>query len=241
MLREASHERTPNRRWFSDDDFDLIVWSGDADTIVAIQLCYDTSSSERAVTWSPERGHEHFRVDAGERTPFRNETPRLVSDGPFRKERILETFLRTAAALDPTIRSFVVARLLEFPESLATSAVEKEVLVAFGGIPASDRWRSDVSRSTLGMLSRSGVRLEKEAPMRNRVRVNLANPAELEELPGIGPEQARAILRFRAEHGPIQDANQLAAILHAWPVVDALWDRIAFDPAESTAPEAPGA
>ncbi len=77
--------------------------------------------------------------------------------------------------------------------------------------------------------------------MRNPVRVNLANPAELEELPGIGPEQARAILRFRAEHGPIQDANQLAAILHAWPVVDALWDRVAFDPSESTAPEAPGA
>ena len=77
--------------------------------------------------------------------------------------------------------------------------------------------------------------------MRNRVRVNLANPAELEELPGIGPEQARAIVRFRAEHGPIQDANQLAAILHAWPVVDALWDRVAFDPSESTAPEAPGA
>ena len=37
--------------------------------------------------------------------------------------------------------------------------------------------------------------------MPNRVRVNLANPAELLELPGIGPEQARAILRFRAEHG----------------------------------------
>ena len=77
--------------------------------------------------------------------------------------------------------------------------------------------------------------------MRNQVRVNLANHAELLELPGIGPEQARAILRFRAEHGPIQDANQLAAILHAWPVVDALWDRVAFDPSENTAPEAPGA
>jgi len=77
--------------------------------------------------------------------------------------------------------------------------------------------------------------------MRNQVRVNLANPAELLELPGIGPEQARAILRFRAEHGPIQDANQLAAILHAWPVADALWDCVAFDPSENTAPEAPGA
>jgi predicted DNA-binding helix-hairpin-helix protein len=80
----------------------------------------------------------------------------------------------------------------------------------------------------------------KEAPM-HRVRVNLANPAELLELPGIGPEQARAILRHRAEHGPIKDANELAVILHAWPMVDAIWDRIAFDPAENTAPEAPGA
>ena len=77
--------------------------------------------------------------------------------------------------------------------------------------------------------------------MPNRVRVNLANPAELLELAGIGPEQARAILKFRAEHGPIQDAKQLAAILRAWPVAETIWDRVAFDPADSTAPEAPGA
>jgi len=77
--------------------------------------------------------------------------------------------------------------------------------------------------------------------MPNRVRVNLANPAELLELPGIGPEQARAILEFRAEHGPIQDAGQLANVLRAWPVAEAMWERVEFDPADSTAPEAPGA
>ena len=77
--------------------------------------------------------------------------------------------------------------------------------------------------------------------MPNRVRVNLVNPAELLELPGIGPEQAQAILEFRAEHGPIQDAGQLAKILRAWPVAEAIWERVEFDPADSTAPEAPGA
>jgi len=77
--------------------------------------------------------------------------------------------------------------------------------------------------------------------MPNRVRINLANPAELLELPGIGPEQAQAILGFRAEHGPIQDAHQLAAILREWPVTDAIWDRVEFAPAQDTAPEAPGA
>ena len=77
--------------------------------------------------------------------------------------------------------------------------------------------------------------------MSNRVRVNLANPAELLELPGIGPEQAQAILKFRAEHGPIQDAGQLAKVLRAWPVAEAMWEHVEFDPADSTAPEAPGA
>ena len=77
--------------------------------------------------------------------------------------------------------------------------------------------------------------------MPSRMRINLVSPAELLELPGVGPEQARAIIKFRVEHGPIQDESQLATILRAWPVAEALWERVAFDPSESTAPEAPGA
>lgn len=77
--------------------------------------------------------------------------------------------------------------------------------------------------------------------MPSKIRVNLANPGELLELPGIGPQQAGAILRFRAEHGPIRDAAELARILSAWPVSEAIWERVEFDPAEATAPEAPGA
>ena len=77
--------------------------------------------------------------------------------------------------------------------------------------------------------------------MLQKVRVNLANPAELLELPGVGPEQARAILRFRAEHGPIKDPAQLATILGPWPIAAAIWEHVEFDPADSTAPEAPGA
>ena len=73
------------------------------------------------------------------------------------------------------------------------------------------------------------------------VRVNLANPAELLELPGVGPEQAQAILNFRTQHGPIQDVAQLKTILRPWPVSETLWERVDFAPSESTAPEAPGA
>jgi hypothetical protein len=77
--------------------------------------------------------------------------------------------------------------------------------------------------------------------MPHAVRVNLANPAELLELPGIGPEQVRAILAFRAEHGPIQDGGQLIAILRTWAIPEALWNRVDFELAQSTSPEAPGA
>lgn len=77
--------------------------------------------------------------------------------------------------------------------------------------------------------------------MPHTVRVNLVNPDELLELPSIGAEQAQAILRFRAEHGPIQDADQLAQILRPWPVADAIWELVDFTPADTTAPEAPGA
>jgi Helix-hairpin-helix motif len=77
--------------------------------------------------------------------------------------------------------------------------------------------------------------------MPHTVRVNLANSAELLELPSIGPEQAQAIVDFRAEHGPIQDASQLARILRPWPVAEAIWQHVDFAPAEATAPEAPGA
>jgi competence ComEA-like helix-hairpin-helix protein len=75
--------------------------------------------------------------------------------------------------------------------------------------------------------------------MPTKVRVNLANPLELLELPGIGQQEAEAILKFRAEHGPIRDAEQLAAILGGQP--ETFSERADFSPADATAPEAPGA
>ncbi|HEY7364104.1 MAG TPA: helix-hairpin-helix domain-containing protein [Methylomirabilota bacterium] len=77
--------------------------------------------------------------------------------------------------------------------------------------------------------------------MSHKVRINLANPAELLELPGLGPEQATAIIKFRAEHGPITDVRELERILSGWRVSETLTSEIDFDPAEATAPEAPGA
>src|SRR4029453_8022480 len=94
------------------------------------------------------------------------------------------------------------------------------------------RWKRTSSNGT--MQSR------KEASMPTKVRVNLANSQELLELPGLGPAQVDAIVRFRAEHGPIKDADQLATILSGFRVTEALRERADFSRAVSTAPEGPG-
>ena len=75
--------------------------------------------------------------------------------------------------------------------------------------------------------------------MATKVRINLASRQELLELPGLGPQQADAIVRFRAEHGPIKDAEQLSKIVSVSPA--ALWEQADFAPSDATAPEAPGA
>jgi hypothetical protein len=77
--------------------------------------------------------------------------------------------------------------------------------------------------------------------MATKVRVNLANALELLELPGLGPAEVRAIVRYRAEHGPIQDERQLAQILPGWRFDEAFRDRLDFEPTDGTSPEAPGA
>jgi Helix-hairpin-helix motif len=80
-----------------------------------------------------------------------------------------------------------------------------------------------------------------EVGMPSRVRVNLANAQELLELPGLSPVEVEIIVKCRAEHGPIEDADQLARILNGHPVDDMLKERADFAPSDSTAPEAPGA
>jgi hypothetical protein len=76
--------------------------------------------------------------------------------------------------------------------------------------------------------------------MTEKVRVNMANPAELREL-GIGDAEVEAILRYRREHGPITETRQLDALLGGQPLPAATAKRLDFSPADMTAPEAPGA
>jgi DNA uptake protein ComE-like DNA-binding protein len=72
-------------------------------------------------------------------------------------------------------------------------------------------------------------------------RINLANPQELLEIPGLHQAESDAIVRHRAVHGPIKDATELARVLGTNSVTPALLAHVDFQPAEATAAEAPGA
>lgn len=113
MLREIKDVRQiPEegfRRWFRDDEFDLIVFypSPDSQDILAFQLCYRKDGQERVLTWRRRGGHSHNRIDDGEVTFHNKMTPILVTDGVFHKEEVLNRFRSSAQQLDRTLLSFI--------------------------------------------------------------------------------------------------------------------------------------
>ncbi len=122
MLAEWANVRQiagePERRWFSDEDHDLIVWEAEG-RVVGFQLCYDKKGSERALTWTEEHGYSHDAVDNGETQPGTpKRTPILMLDGYFNADRVAEEFRDAAAKLPSDIVAFVESRVFCFPQSL---------------------------------------------------------------------------------------------------------------------------
>jgi hypothetical protein len=106
------------RRWFSDEDSDLIVWYSDDRKLQGFQLCYDKSRREHAITWTREHGFKHNRVDDGEkRAGGPKATPVLVADGEFRKDTVAEAFRKKSTGLEPGISRFVYKALKAYPDA----------------------------------------------------------------------------------------------------------------------------
>jgi len=121
MLREIRNTRQitsePPRRWFADEDMDLVVWLGDDGSIVGFQLAYDQIRSERALTWKYQSGFRHDGVEDGEGRPGKYKaTPILIPDGEFAAQVVAERFKQRATGIDEVISGFVYAKLLEYRE-----------------------------------------------------------------------------------------------------------------------------
>jgi hypothetical protein len=95
----------PCRRWFEDDQLDLVLWFSPEGTIVGMQLAYETGTNrERALTWFKDRGFSHLRVDNGEDRPAKYKmAPILVPDGAFDPDALLRIFEPSSLSLEPAI------------------------------------------------------------------------------------------------------------------------------------------
>ncbi len=119
MLKESAYVRQnlgePPKRWFTDEEFDLAVWTDPEGRPISFQLGYDKSRYYRALTWDLERGFKHQLVDDGENRPGRFKgTPILLPDGEFEGPRIAGKFDESALGIDPMIAEFVRVKFLEF-------------------------------------------------------------------------------------------------------------------------------
>ena len=104
------------RRWFRDDELDLIVWYADDGKIEGFQLCYDKLVHERALTFRKPNSYQHHAIDPGEPGQGGPKmSPVLVADGVVNNRRIEKTFSERAAKLPQELAAFVSQTILDFP------------------------------------------------------------------------------------------------------------------------------
>ncbi|QQO10898.1 hypothetical protein [Breznakiella homolactica] len=91
MLKEfkdiSQPEKKYKRKWYNDEEFELIIWY-EENEICGFQLCYEDHTEKKAITYTNGK-YSHDKIDEGGKW---NETPILLKDGRFEKERIIKEF-----------------------------------------------------------------------------------------------------------------------------------------------------
>ncbi len=116
MLTELNHikqqEDGKTRRWFSDNDFDLIVWFEENNDIHGFQLCYDKQRIEHSLTWRIKNGFTHEKIDDGEHEPLSyKKSPIMIAAGKFDIDRVLNRFMTNSTEIDNEIVWFVTNKI----------------------------------------------------------------------------------------------------------------------------------
>ena len=111
-VRQIEGER--RRRWFDDEDFDLIVWFGQFGRIDEFQLCYDKTSQEHAVIWKRGSGFSHYQVDVGRGALGAKPILIPANDVELDNVRVAELFREQSNQIDPRIANFVYDKLVQY-------------------------------------------------------------------------------------------------------------------------------
>ena len=101
------------RRWFYDDDMDLLVWL-DGEQIHGFQLCYDKLSDQRALTWFVDRGFQQNRgYEKNKKIGVFKGSDLLIRDGVLDSSRVSARFKELSADIDNDISGFVYEKILQ--------------------------------------------------------------------------------------------------------------------------------
>ncbi|MBN1686074.1 MAG: hypothetical protein JW852_05440 [Spirochaetales bacterium] len=104
------------RRWFRDEELDLIVWYKDDGSIDGFQLCYDKLDHERALTFRKPNSYQHHAIDSGEPAMGGPKmSPVLVADGVVDGKRIEKIFSRRRGAVPDDLAAYVSRIVLAYP------------------------------------------------------------------------------------------------------------------------------
>lgn len=116
-VRQISGES--KRRWFSSEDFELIVWGTDSDKLIGFELCYDKRGKVRSIRWDISAGFHHMAVDDGEQIFGKyKETPVLIADGFFDAKQVHSDLSEVSHLLPNEIAEYVLNRISQYPKGL---------------------------------------------------------------------------------------------------------------------------
>lgn len=119
LIEDVSPKQTEeklSRRWFSDNEIDLIIWENSSHKITDFQLCYDKQKDEHALIWKKDDGFEHYKVDEGEPGPLKNLAPIMIDDGRFDIISVKNEFFDRSKEMDVQIREQVISILNSFSD-----------------------------------------------------------------------------------------------------------------------------
>ena len=111
-VRQVQEE--PRRRWFSDENFDLIVWFDPENEVIGFQLCYDKETEQKALTWLNQDGYQHSRIDNGDNPGKMKASPVLEANGHFDREGIGHRFRKNRGDVPDKIADYVYEKIMNY-------------------------------------------------------------------------------------------------------------------------------
>jgi len=110
MLTESPQVRQEpgrSRRWFGDDQLELIVWLDEQEGVEGFQLCHGA----QALTWRRAAGFTAGRIDEGDATPLKNLTPVVEPGGAVAWAELTELFRARSVPIEAKFRELILSRL----------------------------------------------------------------------------------------------------------------------------------